>query len=44
MWGKINGAAADANPTFDNTVVGEQVDNAGGVEWDQYATGDGAGE
>jgi hypothetical protein len=41
VWGKINGAAADANPTFDNTVVGEQVDNAGGVEWDQYATGAG---
>ena len=28
-------------PTFDDTVVGEQVDNAGGVEWDQYATGAG---
>ena len=37
LWGKINGAA-NANPTFDNTVVGEQVDNAGAVEWDQYAT------
>jgi hypothetical protein len=41
VWGKIDGAAADANPTFDNTVIGEQVDNAGGVEWDQYATGAG---
>ena len=29
------------DPTFDNSVVGEQVDNAGGVEWDQYATGAG---
>jgi hypothetical protein len=38
VWGKIQGAAANANPTFDNTVVGEQVDNAGGVEWDTYAT------
>jgi hypothetical protein len=42
VWGKINGAAASgATPTFDDTVVGEQVDNAGGVEWDQYATGAG---
>jgi hypothetical protein len=41
VWGKIDGAAADTNPTFDNTVVGEQVDNAGSVEWDQYATGAG---
>jgi hypothetical protein len=38
VWGKINGAASSPNPTFDDTVVGEQVDNAGGVEWDQYAT------
>ena len=41
VWGKIEGAATSAAPTFDNTVVGEQVDNAGGVEWDQYATGPG---
>jgi hypothetical protein len=41
VWGKINGAAASASPTFDDTVVGEQVDNAGAVEWDQYATGAG---
>ena len=41
VWGKIEGAAASTDPTFDNTVVGEQVDNAGGVEWDQYATGAG---
>ena len=26
-------------PTFDDTVLGEPVDNAGGVEWDQDATG-----
>ena len=38
VWGKIDDAAASANPTFDNTVIGEQVDNAGGVEWDTYAT------
>jgi hypothetical protein len=40
VWGKVNGAAS-ASPTLDDTVVGEQVDNAGGVEWDQYATGAG---
>ncbi|HEX5897878.1 MAG TPA: hypothetical protein VFY32_00675 [Solirubrobacteraceae bacterium] len=38
VWGKIDGAAANPNPTFDNSVVGDQVDNAGGVEWDTYAT------
>lgn len=36
VWGKIQSAADNANPTFDNTVVGDSVDNAGGVEWDQY--------
>ncbi len=41
VWGKIESAAASTDPTFDNTVVGEQVDDAGGVEWDQYATGAG---
>ena len=41
VWGKIEGAATSTAPTLDNTVVGEQVDNAGGVEWDQYATGPG---
>jgi hypothetical protein len=41
VWGKIEGAAVSTSTTFDNTVVGEQVDNAGGVEWDQYATGAG---
>ena len=39
VWGKINNAAAADAPTFDDSVVGEQVDNAGGVEWDQYVTG-----
>jgi len=43
VWGKIAGAAASPDPTFDNTVVGEQVDNAGAVEWDTYATGAGLG-
>jgi hypothetical protein len=35
VWGKVASAAAAPTATFDNTVVGEQVDNAGGVEWDQ---------
>lgn len=37
VWGKVEGASASNAASFDNTVVGEQVDNAGGVEWDQYA-------
>jgi hypothetical protein len=37
VWGKIQHAGDAATATFDNTVVGQQVDNAGGVEWDQYA-------
>ena len=34
VWGKVAAAASAATPTFDDTVVGEQVDDAGGVEWD----------
>jgi hypothetical protein len=41
VWGKVEGAASTSAASFDNTVVGEQVDNAGGVEWDQRATGSG---
>ena len=38
VWGKVQTAAAASAASFDNTVVGEPVDNAGGVEWDgQYA-------
>jgi hypothetical protein len=40
VWGKVEGSANTAQ-TFDNSVVGEQVDNAGGVEWDQYVAGAG---
>jgi hypothetical protein len=35
VWGKVKAAAGSTGPTFANTVVGEQVDNAGAVEWDQ---------
>ena len=38
VWGKIAHAADNTAPTFDDSVVGEPVDNAGGVEWDQYLT------
>jgi hypothetical protein len=41
LWGKINASAGSAAATFDGTVVGEPVDNAGAVEWDQYAGGSG---
>jgi hypothetical protein len=37
VWGRVEAAADSNSASFDNTVVGEQVDNAGGVEWDQYA-------
>src|SRR4029078_4327359 len=37
VLGKIGGAATSALPTLDNTVVGESVDNAGAVEWDDHA-------
>ena len=34
VWGKVQAAATSTAATFDNSVVGEPVDNAGGVEWD----------
>jgi hypothetical protein len=40
VWNQVE-SSATTTPTLDNTVVGEQVDNAGAVEWDQYATGAG---
>jgi len=36
IWGKVQNAAAAPSSSFDDTVVGEPVDNAGGVEWDQF--------
>lgn len=41
VWGKIGSAASTTAATFDNTVNGDSVDNAGGTEWDQDATGGG---
>jgi hypothetical protein len=33
VWYRVVHAADDAGPVFDDTVVGDQVDNAGAVEW-----------
>ncbi len=41
VWGKVQGAASTSGASFDDTVIGESVDNAGGVEWDQDASGAG---
>jgi hypothetical protein len=41
VWGKVQGAASTTGPTFDNTVGGDSMDNAGGTEWDQDAAGAG---
>ncbi len=41
VWGKVQGAASTSGATFGDTVIGESVDNAGGVEWDQDAAGAG---
>jgi hypothetical protein len=41
VWGKVQDAASSTGSTFNDTVVGDSVDNAGGVEWDQDATGTG---
>jgi hypothetical protein len=38
VWSIVEGSAGSSAQSFDNSVTGEQVDNAGGVEWDQYAT------
>jgi hypothetical protein len=38
VWTKVLHAADTATASFDNTVLDESVDNAGGVEWDQPLT------
>lgn len=42
VWGKVQNAAASAAASFDNSVVGQPVDNAGGVEWDGNSLAPGA--
>ncbi len=39
VWDKIENSAANLSQVLDDTVVGQQVDNAGAVEWDAYAGG-----
>jgi hypothetical protein len=41
LWGTVNDGADSTAATLDDSVIGEFVDNAGAVEWDQYATGAG---
>lgn len=36
VWDRLEHAGDAATPSYDDTVVGEPVDNAGAVEWDQY--------
>ncbi|WP_027004769.1 hypothetical protein [Conexibacter woesei] len=36
VWTRLEDAADAVTPSYDDTVVGEPVDNAGAVEWDQY--------
>jgi hypothetical protein len=39
VWTKVEGAAADTNPVWDNSVLDHAADNAGGVEWDGNSLG-----
>ncbi len=41
VWTKVQESASSAGATFDDSVLATAVDNAGGVEWDQDATGTG---
>ncbi|QEC46959.1 hypothetical protein FSW04_04715 [Baekduia soli] len=36
VWSKVEHSADAATASLDDTVVGDPVDNAGAVEWDQY--------
>jgi hypothetical protein len=36
VWTRLEQAGDAVAPSYDDTVVGEPVDNAGAVEWDQY--------
>ena len=41
VWTKIQESASSTGATFDDSVLAEARDNAGGVEWDQDATAPG---
>jgi hypothetical protein len=36
VWTRVENAGDAVTPSFDDTVLGQPVDNAGAVEWDQY--------
>ena len=36
VWTRVQDAGVAVTPSFDDSVLGEPVDNAGAVEWDQY--------
>ncbi|MCW2983957.1 MAG: hypothetical protein JWR63_1527 [Conexibacter sp.] len=36
VWSRVQDSGTAVAPSFADTVVGEPVDNAGAVEWDQY--------
>jgi hypothetical protein len=38
VWGKVQAAGDSTSASFDNSVLAEATDNAGGVEWDQAET------
>jgi hypothetical protein len=41
VWGKVEESAGSTSASFDDSVLPVAADNAGGVEWDQDATGAG---
>ena len=42
VWSKVEAAADDANPIWDDSVLDHPADNAGGVEWDAQSLAAGA--
>jgi hypothetical protein len=36
VWDRVRAAGDAATPSFDDSILGDPVDNAGAVEWDQY--------
>jgi hypothetical protein len=36
VWGRVEASGDSATHSFNNSVLGDPVDNAGAVEWDQY--------
>jgi len=42
VWTKVQGAAANGDPVWDDSVLDQAADNAGGVEWDSQSLAAGA--